>query len=225
MSTYLNLCKSLRTECGVSGTDTTVASGSAEWLRMVGWIAQAWIEIQEKQPDWEWMRKNVTFNTQATKGEYTAAEAGVTDLGTWKGDSFRLYLQSAGVGTEQRIGFKDYNTYRNYYLLSTRKTTYARPSEITISPSRTLMLGLIPNDIYVVSGEYWSSPITLAADADTPAMPSQFHSAIVYRAMMHYGAYEAASDVYERGEKNFKEMMAALRNHQLPSMSMGQSLI
>ena len=225
MSTYLDLCKDLRAECGVSGTDTTVVSATGEWARMCNWVKKAWIEIQEKHPDWEWKRKSFTFNTIANQGEYTAVQAGVTDLGEWKPASFRLYLQAAGVGSEQLIGFKHYNIFRDYYLLSTRKTTYARPTEVSISPSRTILLGLIPNDVYVVSGEYFTAPITLALDADTPDMPAQFHNAIVYRAMMHYGSFEAASEVYERGQQQYKEMMASLRLHQLPRMTRGGPMI
>ena len=223
MSTFIQLCTKLRTECGVSGTNTSAVTPTptGEWARMVGWIIDSWVEIQEEQPDWEWMRKDVVFNTVAQQSTYIPTQANVTDLGSWKERSFRAYLTSAGIGSEQLLGFKDYRVFRDYYLLSTRKTTYARPTEITVAPNKSLILGLIPNDVYTVSGEYYKTPVILAADADIPDMPVRFHNAIVYKAMMKYGAFEAASEVYDRGEKELKTMLNKLRMDQLPKMRRG----
>lgn len=216
---YLQLVTKLRTECGASGTSTTVVNATGEWARLCGWIADAWLEIQEKREDWEWMRADATFNTTANVNTYTPAAAGVTSFASWRINSFRAYLQAAGVNNEQILGYRDYRTFRDYYLLSSRKSIAARPTEITVAPNKSLILGLIPNDIYVVSGEYYSLPITLATDADIPAMPPRFHLLPVYRAMMSYGAFESASEVYDRGEAQYKAMMHSLEVDQLPRIT------
>lgn len=225
MSTFIQLATRLRTECGVSGTNTTVSGATGEWGRLCGWIEQAWTELQEENPDWQWMRKTVTFNTVANQGEYTPVQAGVTDLGAWRNNSFRLYLASAGVGGERLLHDMDYNSFRDYYLLGSRKTTYSIPTEIAISPSKSLLLGLAPNDIYTVSGEYYKTPITLALDADMPELPAHFHNAIVYRAMMSYGMFESANEVYQRGEKQYRAMLNKIRYDQAPAVSRGGSFI
>lgn len=224
MSTYLQLVTDLRTECGVSGTNTTVVNATGEWGRLCKWIRDAWVEIQEAETQWEWMRKSTSFNTTVNQGEYTAVQAGVTNFGVWKERSFRLYLASAGVGTEQKIGYKDYGIFRDYYLLASRKTTYSRPIEITVSPSKTLILGLAPNDIYTVSGEYYQAPIVLAADTDTPDMPAKFHNAIVHKAKMKYGTFEAAPEVYNAGKDDLAPFMTRIRREQLPQMRRGGPL-
>lgn len=225
MSTFIELATRLRTECGVTGTNTTVIGAAGEWGRLCNWVAQAWIEIQEEQPDWEWMRASCTLNTVANDGEYSPSDFGLTDFASWRKNSFRLYLTSAGVGSQWLLPFKDYNSFRDYYLLSSRQTTYSRPSEMTIAPNQNILLGLAPDDIYTVTGEYYKTPMELTADSDTPEMPTRFHMMIVYKAMMSYGAFESAPEVYSRGEKQYRDMLAKLRMNQMPMLTRGGSLI
>lgn len=233
----MNLLKIVQTLASETGATpgTTVAGATGEWLRLVNWCIQSWIEIQEELPEAEWMRNAVVFDTIANQGEYapgtttfsTPAVVGLTNFGIWRQKSFRVYLKSAGVGTEWLLGYKDYSPFRDFYLLSSRKLTYARPTEITISPSKSLILGLAPNDIYTVSGEYYIDPQVLSADADIPtaAFPSRYHYAIVYKAMMKYGAFESAAEVYGRGQAEYKSMMNKIRMNQLPKMQRGASMI
>jgi hypothetical protein len=47
---------------------------------------------------------------------------------------------------------------------------------------------------------------------------------IVYRAMMFYAGYEAAPEVYQRGELEFKRLMNRLEIDQLPDMVSGPPL-
>jgi hypothetical protein len=48
--------------------------------------------------------------------------------------------------------------------------------------------------------------------------------AIVYRAMMSYGAYEAAAEVYQRGEAEFNRMIRRVLADRLPEISAGSAL-
>jgi len=179
------------------------------------------VDVQEYHTTWEWMKKTVTFNTVATVGSYTP----VADLGEWDFNSFRAYLTAAGVGTEMMIPFTPYEPFYNNYLLGARKLVYSRPSEISVSPAKALLLGLAPNDIYTVSGEYYKAPVVLAADADTPEMPARFHKLIVYRAMTMYGAFEAANEVYQRGEQEYRRMINKLELNQLAAFTRAGSMI
>jgi len=230
----LLLAQTLAEETGAT-PGLTVTNATGEWKRLINWCSRAWIDIQREFPEAEWMRNNVAFDTIANQGEYpysttifsTPATTGLADFGKWRQKSFRLYLKSAGVGTEWLLGYKDYNAFRDFYLLSSRKLTAARPCEITISPSKSLMLGLMPNDVYTVSGEYYTIPQNLILDADAPSVkfPEDLHYAIVYRAMMKYGAFESATEVYSEGENELNRMLNKIRMDQLPKMTRGGALI
>ena len=55
-------------------------------------------------------------------------------------------------------------------------------------------------------------------------LPVRFHMLIVYRAMMKYGGYEAASEVMERGATENARMYAQLLSVRAPRMSFGGAL-
>ena len=222
---YLALVQRLRTECGVSGTNTSVVGATGEWGRLCSWIATAWEDLQVEYPEWEWMRKPVSFNTVAQQGEYSpSVDLLLTDFGSWRENSFRCYLTAAGFGSEQLLGFKEYNEFRDYYLLASRRNTYARPTEITVAPNKNLILGLIPDAVYTVSGEYFKTPIVLSADADIPDLPTRFHMAIVYKAMISYGMFEGANEVVQRGEAQYRQMLNKIRYDQMPTITRGSAL-
>jgi len=46
----------------------------------------------------------------------------------------------------------------------------------------------------------------------------------VYRAMMYYAGFEAASEVYQRGELEFKRLMNRIDIDQLPTLISGPPL-
>lgn len=227
MSTFIQLAQALRQEAGISGEGpVTVVSQKGEMKRVCDWISRAWVDVQEDQPDWAWMRKTVSFNTTAAKGEYApVADLSLSDFGSWRKGSFRLYLTSAGVQNEFRLEQIGYEAFRDYYLLGSRRVTNARPIHCAVSPDLKLLLGMAPDDVYTVTGEYYKTPVVMTADADVPDMPTRFHMAIVYRAMMSYGAFEASPDVYTHGEKEYRKMLNRLRIDQAPMIQLGGGLI
>ena len=63
--TFLQLVQRTRRECGIAGSGpTTTVNQSGEMARLVDWVQQSWVEIQEEQPDWDFLRNQVSFLTQ-----------------------------------------------------------------------------------------------------------------------------------------------------------------
>lgn len=59
------LANRLKQECGVSGAVLTTTVGQVRELkRLVDWVAQSWVEIQEEHPDWDFLRKSYHFDTE-----------------------------------------------------------------------------------------------------------------------------------------------------------------
>ena len=224
--TYLELVRRLHSECGVSGSPPSTTVGQiGEMKRLVDWTATAWTEIQEKRPNWSWMQTAVSFDTVAGDYEYSPTEAGIeSTFANWKADSFRSYLKAAGVGSEVFMTPMTYDQFRNYYLFSTRRTSLSQPLELAVAPNKNLLVGPPPADVYTIVGEYYKLPVVLSADADIPDLPARFHMAIVYRAMIDYGMYEAAPEVVTRGETKFREMMIKIEDDQLPDILVGSPL-
>lgn len=227
---YLQLVNTARVECGVSGpalaTLQNLTAGS-ESARMASWVNQAWVDIQTAKEDWQWLREAVQFNTVTQQQTYTPTQAGVAStFGNWKRDSFRCSSVGQNYRDEQLLNYMDYTTFRNLYQYGNMRTTYARPVVVSIvpGPDKSLGFGAIPDQPYVITGEYYKKPVDLSADADEPAIPARFQMAIVYRAMMYYGGYEAAPEVFSRGEQEFKRLMNRLDIDQLPTPVSGPPL-
>lgn len=225
---YLELINRTRVECGVSGASTPLITAqglTGESARVANWVNSAWVDVQTAKEDWQWMREPVQFNTVTQQQIYTPTEAGVgATFGNWKRDSFRCSSVGQNYADEQLMNYMDYNTYRNLYEYGNMRTTYARPVVVSITPGKNLGFGSIPDQPYVITGEYYHQPTNLSADTDEPDIPSRFQLIIVYRAMMFYAGYEAAPEVFQRGEFEFRRLMNRLDIDQLPTLVSGPPL-
>ena len=229
---YLALCKKVSGECGVAGgyaVPTAVTGQTGELARICNWTAQAYTEVQNK-PNWLWMRHGFTVNTVADDDTYaygditdTTTSAVITRLSHWRlndrRDPPKIYLTSAGVGTQNWMIWVPWEDFKSVYRIGTQNSGY--PVHITVDPQNNVVIGPKPNGIYTITGDYQRSAQTLAADADTPEMPSQYHMLIVYRAMEKYGFFESAPEVLQRGREAGDAMMRQLENNQLPGFRMG----
>lgn len=218
---FLELCQRAVMEGGASGNNSTVVGAAGEWARFVTWVNQAWKDVQFNRNDWLWMRKTKSFSTIANQGEYPIASAplSLTDFGNWVEHSFRIYQTSAGIGHELTLDYVPYEYFRDTWLISSLRYSYTQPTRITVSPSKSLILALPPDSTdYTISGDYYKTLTALTLDTDTPDMPVRFHEAIVWKALMYYGAYESAPEKYTSAEREFKRIMTQLEIDQLPDI-------
>lgn len=221
----LQLVNQTRVECGVSGpTLSSVQNLSGESARILAWVQQAWIDVQTSKEDWLFLREPFEFNTVADQWEYTAADAGLTDFGNWKRDSFRASTVNNLYRDEQLLNYMDWSTYRNLYRYANMRNTKARPVVVSIMPNKDLAFGSTPDQAYTINGEYYTQPVGLSADTDVPGIPSRFQMIIVYRAMMYYAGYESAPEVLARGDFEYRRLYSRMEIDQLPTMVSGPPL-
>jgi hypothetical protein len=226
--TFLELCKRVRQECGIAGDGpVTVANQTREMKRLVDWTAQAWTDIQNTRPDWEFMRKSVTFNTVAGQQEYSpTVDMKLTDFKKWRNTSARQYLQSAGVATEIILGqYLSYSEFRDFYMLGSRRLVTGRPLYFTITPDRKLSLGFTPDNIYVTTAEYYRKAQILVNDTDVPDFDEDYHMLIVYGAMKKYGMFEVANEQIAAAKEEAAMLYNRLEIEYTPGWEQGGSLI
>lgn len=226
---FLELVNRARVECGASGARVplvTTQNATGEAARMVNWVNAAWIDVQTAKEDWQWMREPFQFTTVAQQQVYSPTEVGVAaTFANWKRDSFRCSSVGQDFKDEQLLNYMEYTTFRNLYQYANMRYTFSRPVVVSIvPPSKYLGFGSIPNQPFVITGEYYKEPVEFSADADVPDIPSRFQMMIVYRAMMFYGGYESAPEVYQRGEQEFKRLMNRMDIDQLPTLVSGPPL-
>lgn len=230
MSNYLQLCQDLRRECSISGTGPTATTGQVgEYLRVINWTKNAYLEIQQEHDDFRFMRKSFTVSAVSGDGAYafgdctdTVSLAAISRFSRWHKDSFKAYLTSAGVGAEYALRWLPWEQFRGIYRYGTQ--TNSVPCHVSEDPTQAFVLGPKPDATYSVSGDYQIGPQTLAADADTPEMPARFHQLIVYNAMIRYGFHQVAPEAIQHAQLMGGRLHSALVRDQRPQISLGSPL-
>lgn len=222
---FIQLVQRLQQECGVSGSAiVTTLNQNGENKRLVDWINSAWYDIQGVNEDWQWLRTTTTFTTIAHQPTYTTAQCNAINFGMWARDTFRNYVTSTGITSEIFMDYIDYETWRDGYYYGALRNTLSRPTVMSIAPDKSICVGPIADEGYTLLGDYFTAPVYLSGDTDTPAMPEKFHMAIVYRAMMFYGMYEAAQEVVQRGTVEYKRLLRRMESDRMPEVVAGAAL-
>lgn len=219
--TFLELVQRLSSEVGNAGSGPSAVTGQTGMnLRLVNWVASAWLDIQRMKNGWKFMRGSFTLDTVADDGAYlytdcidTVTTVAITSFRKWHIDTFKIYLQSAGVGAETDLGYIGYDLW--YQVYNTGTQTSGQPCSFAIDNANGLRLAPKPSAVYVVSGEYQQAATTLAADGDTPACPAEYHDAIVYLAMKKYARYAGAPEIYEDVKSEYKRIIFEMSQTQL----------
>jgi hypothetical protein len=225
----LQLVQETRNKCGAAGVVSTVVGVSGEALRFVNWVKEAWEEIQQRRPDWRFMRQDFSFPTVANKPAYllsaTAGETLVTDHALWLGDTFRIFDPAIGKANEQYLPEWSYTDWRDTFDFGGQANNRERPMVwARRDRDAAILLGNTPNKVYTIAGQYMQAPVALGADIDTPAMPARFHRAIVYRAMMEYAHFETAPEVYTQARGLYDRMIAIMENELTEQIGFGEPL-
>ena len=241
--TFLELARRACVECGVSTgapinvTLPSVVGATGSVGRIVNWVNDAWTDIEMEHDDWGWMRSSallgggVSFQTVDGQTSYPLGVGPGTvgvipdDFGKWDEQTFRNYTTSAGFSNENYLDIISFDAWRNGYMYGAMRMVRTRPVAIAIGPDQSLNLGPPPNALYTVTGDYFVAPSEMVADTDVPVgLPRQFHMLIVYRAMMKYGQYESAQEVYTRGQEENAGMYSRLQLLRAPRVSFGGAL-
>lgn len=221
----LQLTQRLRQEGGVSGNDNTVANAAGEWKRLVDWVVDAWVDIQEEETEWDFMREDFSFTTTPGQAEYApdGAPLSLTDFRRWMNNTFRL--QQTGIGDEVFMSQLPYDNFRNIFQFGTYRDQEAVPYTISIHPSKSLILGPKPLGAYTVLGQYYKLPETLVDDTDEPSFPERYHMIIVWRALLSYGGFEMAEEAVARANREYLKIMDRLRFDQLQPVQIHRRFI
>lgn len=217
---YLQLAQRLRLEVGANGTGPdSVLGQSGEYGRIVAWIATADEEVQRRHDNWRFMVGDIAINTVAGVGAYLPAAAivPVTDLRTWKDRTIKCYLLSAGVSDERLLEYIDYDDW--YAIYNTATQMPGQPVHYTIDNNLGILLGPAPNAVYRITAKYQRTVTTLTGNLATPVYPAEFHMLPVYAAMLDYGRFTGAPEVYQSGNLKYNIMLRQMERSQLPRLN------
>lgn len=222
--TFLEICQELARLSSIPGSGpTTVTGQTGELLRVVNWAKNAWTDIELRHPRWNFLRKDLQFNTVIGQQAYTMTQMSALDLRMVDRDSLRIYETAVGVSDEQYLTSWDYNIFRDTYMFGSQANQ--RPTVFATDPAnKSTLFGSIPDKIYTIRGKYWRRALAPTIDADVPAYSDEFHQLVVYRALLKYAGYEAAGDAKQTALEEYGPMMRALERDQLPEPQFGEPM-
>lgn len=224
---FIEICRRVAQEGGVSGTIATVVNQTGEAGRIVGWVQDAYRDICINEPSqWNFLRRHFMVQLVANQGEYAFEEL-ITQLpleeqtkfASWALDTVRVGADP-GMLDETFCESLQWPAFRNMWRFSSRRVTYSRPLNVSVDPQMRLVLGPIPDQAYWLDMEYVMRPEDLALDTDTPLFPERFHMLVVWKALVHYGMFEAAPEVVARAQKNYDSMLLRIDLDQTTGMAM-----
>lgn len=209
--TYLELCQSLRTEAGLSGTGpATVVGQTGMYGKLVEWIQEAYAEILDMYP-WSFLWTRVTPTLTATQTVYAGADftPAITDLGkVFAGRMFDITTTSRPA-----VLFRDWN------LLDRASTDGAvgPPRYFTRRPDDSLQFYPEPDDTYEVQIDYQKIAPVLAANADEPLIPdATLHKIIVWKALEYYGQHNEDMTSAQFAARQFNNLLSRMVDRYAP---------
>jgi hypothetical protein len=219
----LQICQRIRLEAALAGSGpSSTLNQTGELGEVVKWSDTAYEDIQNLHTDWEFLRNDFSFDTISGTADYTKAAIQLTAVKTWKLDSCRVYLDS--TTDEQWLCHIPWNIYRDTRLLGSNRNVTGRPIEFSVKPNKSLSIWPVPDDVYTITGECYYTARTMTADLNEPIFPADFHVAIVWRALMFYARFMEDPNLLGYAEREYKQVLFALENDQLPTMGEAPAL-
>jgi hypothetical protein len=220
VSTFLQLCTRTSQECGIAGSGpSAVTAQTGINAKIVNWVLTAHEEIQLKHPRWRFDWAQAT-KVLAAQESYNPTSDWSLSARTWDWDGAYVYVTASGATARQPLSYEPWHCYRELNL----QGSSGQPQWITEAPDKTIRLYPIPNTTYTVALDYYRKPEVLAANSDTPRMPSQYHMAIVWRAVMLYCGHDENTPLYQQAKINFDHLMSRMEDTELDPLETAEPL-
>jgi len=192
--------------------------------KCVRWIAQSWLEIQDDQQDWDFMRTKGVFDLVEGQAQYEIPLQ--VDLADYDGlrpfvapvQSRYILIADGAVSPMQRNHCYYVQPELYFGHFDRLEIAPGLPYRYTFTSNGCILFDPAPGkDSYKAEFRYRRLPQEFVEDTDTPTgLPPKFHMLIVYRAMGYYSGFDETEPQMARAVRLDKRMMNKLRIEQLP---------
>lgn len=211
---FIQLCQRVYAEGGLSGDITSTVNQTGESHRVVGWVSSAYQEVLNDQGlSWTFLRKEATVQLTQGVGEYSFSDLNLAEGVQWDTRTMRVAV-NPNLSDETFLQHMGFQQFRDYWLFSSRRTVTSRPLNAAVDLSTHLRIAPLPAGDYWLSFQYLINPEKLINNEDTLVIPDRFQMIVVWRAVRHYGMFEAAPEVVARADMALKEITLQLEMDQ-----------
>jgi hypothetical protein len=217
---FLQLVQRTKREAGISGGGpNTVIGQTGEMQRLVDWVRDAYIDIQNSQPAWNWLHKTATVVLAPGGQLYHPVTAWDVFPLKYMGDSFWLYATDDGPAFGGHLSEESYSKIRLYDT-----PQIARPTGFIVLPTREIKFNAITDQEYALTFDYYATAEELDSDEDVPSMPEQYQMAIVWRALQHYADYEEVPYLRQTSTLKYTQVYDQMLRTETPQIRFGGPL-
>jgi len=205
--TFLELCKRVHEQSGISGKGPTTTSGQSGVLaKLVSWVIDADMDIQALKNEWQflWRRANATLT--AGQQVYSGAALNITNLNV---------IDSVFVDNEQVISVPWQDWLGDF---DQRNQDLGWPRILSVDPTGNIYLYPVPESDMAIKVNYYTEPTALSNDSDVSLIPAKYHDCIVQKALMYYATFEEDMQLYQMASARYETRLTDLCNSQLPIM-------
>lgn len=208
MSTFLELVVDLHRESGAAGqAPTTVLNQRGEYNRLVNWVQEADLFIQDLWENWKFQR--MTYSEDTLLGVKQLPT--VSDVAWYDEATFKI-LPSGETGYSP-MEVVEYDSIKS----EVRDTGSGTPYRVIIMPDNTLEVDGFPDGTHTITCDYYRNAVELSGNDSISVIPPRFHKAILGYALMLYSNYENAPEIFKHGSEMYVPQLARLENSQLPN--------
>lgn len=220
MKTFLQICQDVVRESGISGNGPVTVTATSPVLeyRIIRWVKQAWLDIQEHRDFWPWREVDVDVTLEANKQIYTPDDLSLTNIARWRLDAAVL---SVGTTDMRYLQGVPYNFWLKNYRVTSDLAT--EPSVVTARPlDNALIFHHIPAQEYTVRIQYQKTPQELVANTDVPELPTggQWSDIIQWKALMYYGFYDNAPEILAEATDMYNKKLFELDRRYGPAQQL-----
>lgn len=211
--TYLELCQRVISEAPVSGRITTVTQQTGQLEQVVNWVNTAYTDVQTYSNRWAFLRNELVFNTVPGVNNYTRDSIGIPTVRDWVDRKFRCRM---GLSDTQMSYYTWDEFYTNLATGANRTVAGDIATVITVKPDQSLVVWPTPTSTPTqIVGEYFRQPYQLVNDTDTPIFLPEYHMIIVWKAVSYFAAQNAAGDIYNHADNEYRRILHNMRRQYL----------
>lgn len=216
---FLQIVQRTYRECGLVNSAPTAVTGQVNMAaKVVDWVLTAHADLQSDHLwrfDWAQLSKVLS----AGVGSYDpVADWGITvPVRKWiqDGQAAYIYRTADGLTSRQWLHFLTWEQFRGLNI----PPIDASPIYWTLNPQGHIVYFPAPlTGEWTAVHEYYRGPETLAANADEPRMPADYHMAIVWRAVQLYCGNDSNGEVYKHATQELGRVRDKMERTELPQM-------
>lgn len=218
--TFLDLVRMTARESGTvpSELPLTTQGETGRLGNIVKWVNTAWNNIQISRANWLWMYDTFQAETVPGLASYSPLQLGITRFDHFIADRRSMTIQKKDLARsdEQFIPYIDRDHYKYFYGIGAQEP--GRPSCYHVSHDGQLFLGPMPDDEYIIRGEYYKSPQVLVNDDDLPEVPRKHRPIIAWQALILLSQYDEGQLAVAFARMNYQNHFQELLRDELPQV-------